>query len=186
MREGLIRLEGRLGQIQALLMAYTPADDRESRDLDRMLALLSGTADPVSRRQYEPGHFTASAFVVSRDAPEALLIHHPTLSIWLQPGGHLEPEDASPVDGARREVLEETGLDAFIENQLFDLDVHEIPARGDMPPHLHFDLRFLALVDGRPAASSAEGVVARWMPLTEVLTFATDASVQRMARKRMA
>ncbi|WP_424917798.1 NUDIX domain-containing protein [Streptomyces sp. wa1064] len=29
----------------------------------------------------------------------------------MQPGGHLEPTDATPVDAAVRELAEETGLD---------------------------------------------------------------------------
>ena len=50
---------------------YQPADPRELAFKERLLALLALPA-PFSRSHYEPGHLTASAFVLSpRRAPEA-------------------------------------------------------------------------------------------------------------------
>lgn len=166
-----------------LLDAFAPSDTREQSDHARMLALLATTSDPFSRHQFDPGHFTASALVVSRDAGQVLLIHHPTLALWLQPGGHIEPGDSALVDAARREVREETGLTGDLDGALFDVDIHEIPARGIAPAHQHFDLRFLAVVPGLPAPSSDERVEARWLTPTAAAALTTDESVRRMLRR---
>lgn len=166
-----------------LLDEYVPRDDRERRDRERMFELLATTPQPLARHQFVPGHFTASAFVVSRTHGSVLLIAHPTLGLWLQPGGHIEPADIAPADGALREVREETGLSASIGDYLFDIDIHQIPARGASPAHLHYDLRFLATVNGLPAPLSDEGVHARWLTLPEAVALTTDESVRRMARK---
>ena len=73
-------------------------------------------------------------------------IHHRNLDRWLQRGGHIAVEDASQ-RAAAREVVEEIGLAQFLaigeKNPLFDLDIHLIPARSDVPEHVHYDLRFL-------------------------------------------
>ncbi|MBC7895500.1 MAG: NUDIX domain-containing protein [Cytophagaceae bacterium] len=169
-----------------LIDAYTPLDARDTHDRARMLELLATTNQPFSREQYHPGHFTASALVVSRTHDRVLLVHHPTLHLWLQPGGHVEPGDHEPSAGAAREVLEETGLTAILGEEVFDIDIHEIPARRTAPPHLHFDLRFLATVEGLPAPGGAEGVDARWLDPNDALTVSTDASVHRMVRRAFA
>lgn len=149
----------------------------------QMQQLLAETPAPFSRDQFEPGHFTASALVVSPSARLVLLIAHSTLGLWLQPGGHIEPGDASPVEAARREVLEETGLDARLESVLFDVDVHDIPPRKGSPRHRHYDLRFLALVDGMPAPAGIEGLEARWLSHDDAGRLTTDDSVMRMLGK---
>lgn len=166
-----------------LLDAHCRAAVQDTAHADRMFELLATTSEPFSRQQFEPGHFTASALVVSASRDAVLLIHHPTLNLWLQPGGHVEPDDPSPRAAAHREVLEETGLHARIHDVLFDVDVHAIPARGAAPAHSHFDLRFLALVEGRPQPRSDEGIDARWLPVAGAAALTTDASVHRMLRK---
>ena len=68
--------------------------------------------------------------------------------------------------------------------EIFDVDVHEIPARKGEPAHLHYDVRF-ALV----APAGAEFVVSEeshdlaWVPRAEVAHYNTDDSVLRMAAK---
>ncbi len=176
----------RLAEIAQLLTAYVAASDREHRDLLGMHALLA-TARPCDRDQYDPGHFTASAFVVAPEQQRALLIEHPTLKLWLQPGGHIELSDITPLAAAQREVVEETGI-RFLRfgSTLFDVDVHEIPARGSAPAHRHFDLRFLGYVEGLPSPRSAEGIRTAWVPLSQIEQHSTDVSVHRMARKYLA
>lgn len=166
-----------------LLDGYAPRDDREREDRQRMLELLVTTQHPLARHQFDPGHFTASAFVLSPALGQVLLIKHPVLGLWLQPGGHIEPGDADPMNAALREVREETGLTVSKGDALFDIDIHEIPSRGAAPAHLHFDLRFLVTVDGLPDPLSEEGVHARWLTLHEAVALTTDESVKRMVAK---
>jgi 8-oxo-dGTP pyrophosphatase MutT (NUDIX family) len=133
--------------LRSLLLAYRPHDAAEIGFLSRMFDLLAAPGDPLQRTHFEPGHFTASAFVLAPDGRLLLLIHHAKLDRWLQPGGHFERADADLLATARREATEETGLDRLSvvdgDTGLFDLDIHEIPARERGPAHLHFDLRFL-------------------------------------------
>jgi 8-oxo-dGTP pyrophosphatase MutT (NUDIX family) len=171
--------------IAQLLNTYRPSDAQEAERLEAMHQLLR-TPAPRSREQIAPGHFTASAFLIAPAHRQTLLIEHPTLGLWLQPGGHFEPADESAVAAARREVQEETGLiDMTIDDKLFDIDVHQIPARGHVPAHRHFDLRFLIRLDALAVPRSAENVRTRWLTLAELEVEPMDHSVRRMGRKAL-
>src|SRR6202008_1440543 len=101
----------RRAELRTLLERLKPADALEHEHRARVLALLESAADPFDREHFAPGHVTASAFVLDPAHARLLLILHSKLGRWLQPGGHVESDDASVVSAARREVLEETGLD---------------------------------------------------------------------------
>jgi len=139
------------------------------------------------QRSMLEGHFTASAFVLDAAGEHALLIHHHKLKRWLQPGGHIDDTDADPQWAARREVAEECGLEdlKLLQNGLFDLDVHPIPARGQEPEHLHYDLRFLLQANpgAIPRAQEGEINAFAWVKLTDLLTADTQRSIRRMAEK---
>lgn len=173
--------------IRELLLRYRPGDALERRHHEAMLRLAGAEGDPCRRDHFEPGHFTASAFVLSPGRRELLLVFHEKLQRWLQPGGHLEAEDRDVESAARREVEEETGLAELDEldddGPLFDLDVHEIPARRSEPAHLHHDLRFLFVSTERDARAGDGVSGARWVPLVEVPSLSADLSVRRVARK---
>ncbi|MEZ6184493.1 MAG: NUDIX domain-containing protein [Planctomycetota bacterium] len=128
-----------------LLQDHVAADADEATDLARIRALILESAAPTSRDQFAPGHLTASAVLVDPARERTLLIKHRKLGLWLQPGGHFEPDEVVPAAAALREVQEETGL-AGRALELLDVDVHAIPARKQDPAHEHFDLRFLVEV----------------------------------------
>ena len=167
------------------LRAHATDDALERDHRERMLRLSELAADPFARSCFEPGHFTASAFVLSPSRDALLLIHHKKLDRWLQPGGHVEPEDTDMLAAARREAAEEVGLRELAagRDDPFDLDVHDIPARPDEPAHAHFDVRFLFVAPTLAFALSAESKAARWVALTELSGPGVDASVARAARK---
>ncbi len=164
------------------LRRYLPHDAREREHREAMLRLADAGLAALRRDHFSPGHFTASAFVLSPDEAEIALIFHPKLRRWLQPGGHLEPQDADPLAAARREVAEEIGLSelTLLGEGLFDLDVHEIPASSREPAHLHHDLRFLFRAPARVLQGEH---AARWVPLAEVSAVESDASVMRAVSK---
>jgi 8-oxo-dGTP pyrophosphatase MutT (NUDIX family) len=167
----------------------------ESDGLLRVRGLLreaSSPEAPFSRSEYVPGHITASAFVLSPSGGELLLISHRKLGRWLQPGGHLEEQDESHVDAARRELAEETGVrEPELLDAWFDIDVHQIPAHGPAPAHFHYDLRVLFQAPSYEFARTDEVLAAEWFPLEVVMTpgailaagRGTDASVARIAER---
>lgn len=126
------------------LRSHTPADETEARHRGEAVALLAAGDAAFSRAHHEPGHITASVFIIDGDA-RLLLHHHRRLGRWLQMGGHVEPgEDTAAA--ALREGREESGLDdlAMLSGNLLDVDVHSIPAGRGEPEHLHYDIRYLA------------------------------------------
>lgn len=138
------------------LSRYRPEGDWEA--LDRIDALVDEQGIAVlERTTFFPGHITASGFILSPDRTKTLLIFHAKLQLWLQPGGHIEPEDADPEEACRREVEEETGVVDLVLLGLFDLDVHDIPERPGEPAHAHFDVRY-AFVAGSEDACAGDGV----------------------------
>jgi 8-oxo-dGTP pyrophosphatase MutT (NUDIX family) len=149
-----------------------------------MLDLLE-LPSPTSRRRFEPGHFTASAFVLSPSEDALLLIFHKKLGIWVQPGGHVEATDETLSAAARREAEEEVGLALpnTEEAGIFDLDIHAIPARKDEPSHEHFDVRYRFRAPTLDFVRTEEVADARWVPLADLASLTTDESVLRAARK---
>jgi 8-oxo-dGTP pyrophosphatase MutT (NUDIX family) len=171
--------------LRRALLAFAPADDLEAGHRRAMLDLLGLPGDVFARMHFEPGHFTASAFVLSPDGRRLLLIHHGKLHRWLQPGGHIDSEDPSPEAGARREAAEETGQTDLerLATGLFDLDVHAIPALGAEPAHLHFDLRFLFRARNEDLRATSEVKDAAWFRLEDIDLRDSDASVMRALGK---
>ena len=131
--------------VAALLHRFDPGDDGEAaKSKELVLAMLASSAAPLSRRQFNPGHITCTGLVLGPDRNGILLVLHRRLQRWLLPGGHVEAEDATVRDAARREVIEETGAMLRDDSSppLIGVDVHGIPPRSDEPFHLHHDLIF--------------------------------------------
>jgi len=167
------------------LETFAPVDATEAAYHRRMLELLAGDGDPMSRDHFEPGHFTASAFILAPDNDDMLLILHSKLHRWLQPGGHVDPEDEDLIAAALREVREEVDIHelTLAHEGVFDVDIHPIPAmRGD-PAHEHFDVRFLFRADSRAFNAGSDAHDARWVPLEEINPSESDESVMRAVRK---
>lgn len=169
------------GELLELLGRFPPPDPQQVSYLRRMLELVSADRDPTDRWLFDPGHFTASGFVASPNGAGVLLIHHGKIGKWLQPGGHIEPEDPSLEAAIRREVEEETGLAEMESYGLLDIDIHQFPARGDDPAHLHFDIRF-GFRAGSGAVVAGDGTTdARWIPFDEISRWNPELSVTRPA-----
>lgn len=162
-------------------------DPSQAAEAADFVALLADAQDPFVRARLA-GHFTASAFVVDMSGRRTLLMHHAKLGRWLQPGGHADGDrDLAAV--ALKEAEEETGLPGLVlEGGIFDLDRHRIPARGEVPEHWHYDVRFVVRAAGGDAfVANAESLALAWRDIAEVAgDDAVDTSVRRMARKWLA
>ena len=176
----------RLEAMREDLSKYGALDETEAGYVTRMLE-LSREGAACERSHFAPGHFTASAFVLSPDQREVILIHHKKLGIWVQPGGHVEATDADLLSAARREVAEEVGLEDLdlvsTASSLFDVDIHRIPARKSEPAHEHFDVRFAFVARTRDFVRTEEVADVRWVPLDDVASITSDVSVLRAVRK---
>ena len=128
------------------LSGFKAGDEREQKDLEKMLEFAGSHENAFDRRIAER-HFTSSAVVVDPTRSKVLLVHHKKLNKWLQLGGHAEEGEHSGLAIALREASEESGvpLNEFkaLNEKPFDLDIHLIPARGSEKEHHHYDLRYL-------------------------------------------
>jgi len=175
--------DNRSESVLELLRVYLPTVD-ERVDLEEMLGLLDAFDSPFDRTLLAPGHFTASGFVVSPLLDSVLLVHHRRLDRWLQPGGHVDPDDRSVEAAARREIEEETGIGSLASlGGLLDIDVHPIPPRRDEPGHRHFDLRFAYTTDETVLTKTDEVRDVRWVAFDRIASVGGDESVQRGVAK---
>ncbi len=181
-------MSARRDRLLRLLTAYDPADEDEQRYRIEMLDLAAVAHDPFDRTHYEPGHFTASGFVIHPDGVRVLLIHHGKIGVWLQPGGHIDPSDRSEVAAAMREITEETGVAALtpVTESIIDIDIHLFPGAADQPEHRHYDIRFAFVATDADLVSNHEVLDARWVSLAEAGLLNPDRSVVRPIRKLLA
>ncbi len=130
------------------------------------------------------GHVTGSVWLLSPDRHHVLLTHHKKLNTWVQPGGHADG-DGCISRVALTEVHEESGISKIelLSESIFDIDIHPIPRIGDVPEHLHFDVRYLCVAGNTRYVVSEESHDLAWAPITGISEFTGDASVIRMADK---
>ena len=168
----------------AALERHTAADANEREMTLRTIAFLR--SDPAAVSQVNPaGHITASAWIFHPRSARVLLTHHAKLDAWFQLGGHLE-DDPTVLAGALREAREESGLLSVspLSEEIFDVDVHVIPARGAMPAHPHYDIRYLLTADpAEPLSPTAETKSLAWVSLEEAARLNPGESIVRMVRK---
>lgn len=102
------------------------------------------------------GHIVAGGFIYSKEDNKFLVLYHKDLKMYLYPGGHAETTDKNPLEVAKREIQEETGLSnlkqLIIEKQELlpiDIDTHviEYNTRLNIPEHYHFDFTYLFVID---------------------------------------
>ncbi|MBU2754135.1 NUDIX hydrolase [Acidithiobacillus sp. CV18-2] len=173
-------------ELQHALCHYRSRYPEEAAYARQGCALLASEAD-CFLRSGAGLHITASCWVLNPAGDHTLLMLHRKLGRWFQPGGHSDG-DENVLRVALKECSEETGLPAeeihFLSRQIFDIDIHRIPARREEPEHRHLDIRFLMEIDDRlPLIGNSESHELRWVPLHEVHSYNRELSIHRLLVK---
>lgn len=170
--------------ILELLCAHRTNDPLESSMLQDTINFIQQHPDCFERSLLK-GHVTGSAWIVNKEGTHALMMHHKKLNKWFQPGGHCDG-DPDVMAVAAKEAFEETGMEVRpLSTVVFDVDHHVIPARKDIPEHIHYDIRFLFEADKTvdELAANPEANAVRWIPLEEVEQYNNTPSIMRLVKK---
>jgi ADP-ribose pyrophosphatase YjhB (NUDIX family) len=173
-------------QLLALLDRYQTRYLDEAAMVQKTRRFVSAHTDCFDRHVTH-GHVSGSAWVINPSRSHVLMLHHRKLHLWLQPGGHADgSHDIAQV--ALQETAEESGVDygqlKLLSNDIFDVDVHAIPATTTEPRHQHYDIRFLVeLDDACSLAGNDESHAVAWIALSQVHRFNHFRSFHRMVQK---
>jgi 8-oxo-dGTP pyrophosphatase MutT (NUDIX family) len=167
-----------------LLSEYKPYNANEKVMVEETVTFVQAHEN-CFQRELLSGHVTGSAWIINREGTHVLMMHHKKIDRWFQPGGHCDGDpDVQAV--ARKEALEETGVEVEAAGTgIFDVDVHVIPARKEVPEHKHYDIRFLfsAVMAEENLANNEEANAVKWIPLGEVHLYNDSESIMRMVAK---
>lgn len=95
-------------------------------------------------------HFCVSVYVFNPENKKFLLVKHKKMGKWVQPGGHIEPNE-NQEEAAIREVFEETGLKVELigkrvpreEDFILPLAIQRNIVKDN---HIHIDFVYVAKV----------------------------------------
>lgn len=165
---------------RAVLATWQAPQSGQERLRRSYLAHLEKHPD-ATLRQCQPDHLTSSVLIFSSDHAQVLLTLHTRAGIWLQTGGHCEPDDHTLADAALREGREESGIhNLSIDPVPVWLSRHEVPFCGPIQPAHHLDVQFVAVAPARaePVRSEESDDLA-WFDI-DALPAETDASVREL------
>jgi 8-oxo-dGTP pyrophosphatase MutT (NUDIX family) len=124
-----------------------------------------------------------SVAIYARRGERVLVIEHRRLRTWLPIGGELEAGE-TPLEAARRELREETGLEGGFRQLVGALDgmpagligyeEHEAGSKG-----LHMNFVFVCEVDRDVVAPNDELVAWRWVDREELSRLASPLNVRQ-------
>ena len=170
--------------LEEKLHMYVARYPAECNKMQACMQLLEHSPECFRRDEF-PGHFTASAWTVNRAWDSTILVFHRKLDKWVQPGGHADGEQNLFL-AAKRELEEETGVAALParSDDIFDIDIHTIPAAGGEGAHQHYDIRFLFLAhEPSTLRISDESRDVKWIHFDMLRQFTIEESILRMSRK---
>lgn len=167
------------------LQGYTSGYPEEMESKKLFLEFLNHH-DNCFERSLKTGHITGSAWIMDQSMEYALLTHHMKLNKWLQLGGHADG-DTDVARVAHREAMEESGLASvkLLNTNIFDIDIHTIPERGDESEHLHYDIRYLFKANKTKSLQhNHESKALKWVKLSEISSLVNNnVSIMRMVEK---
>lgn len=166
------------------LHAYAPSDPEEQSYKNRMISFIQ-QHENCFERSLDEGHITGSAWLLNKDKTKALLLHHTKLDMWLQLGGHCDG-DPNVLAVAIKEIQEESGIQniSALDENIFDIDIHLIPANSKNKAHYHYDVRFLLHVTSDESVTqNRESKALQWIGKSSGELPTANPSVVRMFNK---
>ena len=154
----------------AQIESYVPFNEQEGRDKAQILAFLRSGAELVTREN-QVAHLTASAWVVSPDRKQVVMVFHNLYKSWSWMGGHADG-DWDLLRVAKKEVMEECGLTELtvVSPDIFSLEILSVAGHEKkgkyLSSHLHLNVTYLFEADPsqplhiKPDENSAVGWVA--------------------------
>jgi 8-oxo-dGTP pyrophosphatase MutT (NUDIX family) len=130
-----------------------------------------------------------SVAVFCRNGGAVLLIRHRRLGTWLPVGGEIEPGE-TPLEAARRELREETGLEGEFPGGLgvdgtppglIGYEEHPAGSKG-----VHMNFAFVADVGSRSLSSCEEWDASRWVTAAELSSVECPLNVRQLAAAALA
>ena len=171
--------------LEKKLNQYLALYPNENKKTNKMIHLLKTDSNCFENNNWN-GHFTGSAWVIDKTHQWVLMTHHRKLNLWLQLGGHADG-NTNLLDVAINEIKEESGLTQLniVSHRIFDLDIHLIPQYKDIPPHYHYDIRYIftSKMDPDIVVVSEESKDVAWISKNDVLKKNDERSIERMLIK---
>jgi 8-oxo-dGTP pyrophosphatase MutT (NUDIX family) len=162
----------------AELAGWTAPTSAQAALRSSYLTHLRDHPDGLSR-ECHPDHITASLIVVNAARDRVLLNLHAKYQIWVQLGGHCDPDDETLAGAALREGVEESGIAglALVGSRPAQLSTHEVRC-GPVRPSHHLDVRYVAVAPpGAEPVVSAESLDVRWFDV-DTLPASLDAPLR--------
>ena len=163
-------------QLLEQIQNYIPINPQEENDKNILLQWLQSNHE-IYTRENETAHITVSAWVVSPNRQQVLMIYHNLYNSWAWMGGHADGEkDLLKV--ARNEVEEESGITnlKLLTPDIFSIetlcvDGHEKKGKY-ISSHLHLNITYLFEANPndsiriKPDENSAVG----WISIDDIAT----------------
>ena len=162
------------------LEKYKAWNEQEEADrLEILRRLKSG--EELYLRNNLSAHLTASAWVISPDGKQVLMVYHNLYRSWSWLGGHADGEK-DLLSVAVREVKEESGIKnakpvslEIFSVEILTVDGHEKKGRY-MPSHLHLNVTYLIEADPgeKLSVKSDENSNVGWFGLEDAVAASTE------------
>jgi len=178
-----------------ILNKYLNIFEEEAERQEQLLNFLNATDDKeiVNWNNYD-GHIVAGGFIYAKEENKFLMLYHKDLKMYLYSGGHAEIADPTPLETAKREIFEETGLNNLMQFKItddelvpIDIDTHFIPFNQfkNIPEHYHFDFRYLFVIERieKIVIDPEESGDYKWVDLEEIKKSSTYAIVSSKLEK---
>ena len=169
---------------------FVPLCPQEQRDKTGILRFLAGHPDAFDRENLT-AHMTASAWVLSPDRRQVVMVYHNLYHSWSWTGGHADGE-ADLLSVALREANEESGvLAAPVSPDIFSLEIlHVAPhvKRGKFVcAHLHLNATYLLEADDKSPirCKPDENSAVRWLSAQDVLPSVSEPAMRPVYQKLM-